>query len=256
MDNTSRIIKEIRTQLGLGQAELAKELGVSFATVNRWERGHFAPSPVALRALKQFCRERGIRFEQYEENYRDRLDVDLRLYAAEPTGALFDELLLDHDKEGERLAEKTGVLVSTTLTLTDADVLYLTNATDFLFLTAYRRGVLKKEDAPERFGRIEALLEGCDIVVTYGITKDLSALLDRFYRGEITDRALGACLSLYTVGQGYLLISERAKHALSAYTIETVNREAPEGNTALLEVLKKHRRDGFYFDEIVDTPTK
>ena len=33
------IFKEVRLQLALSQADLARELGVSYATVNRWENG-------------------------------------------------------------------------------------------------------------------------------------------------------------------------------------------------------------------------
>lgn len=37
----------LRKKLGLTQAEMARRLGVSFVTVNRWENGHHAPSPLA-----------------------------------------------------------------------------------------------------------------------------------------------------------------------------------------------------------------
>lgn len=46
-------IKEIREKLGLTQEALAHILGVSFQTINRWERGLFNPSPLALEKLKQ-----------------------------------------------------------------------------------------------------------------------------------------------------------------------------------------------------------
>jgi putative transcriptional regulator len=48
-------IKEIRRQLGLSQEDLAHALGVSFATVNRWENGKTAPSKLAQRQFEQFC---------------------------------------------------------------------------------------------------------------------------------------------------------------------------------------------------------
>lgn len=40
-------IKAIRAQLNLSQSELAKRLGVSFATVNRWEKERCEPSQIA-----------------------------------------------------------------------------------------------------------------------------------------------------------------------------------------------------------------
>ncbi len=48
-------IKEVRSQLTLSQEELARELGVSYATVNRWENGRFRPSRLAVSRLEDFC---------------------------------------------------------------------------------------------------------------------------------------------------------------------------------------------------------
>ena len=46
-------IKELRTQLGLTQEEMAKRLGVgNYHTVMRWEKGHTKPSPLSVRALE------------------------------------------------------------------------------------------------------------------------------------------------------------------------------------------------------------
>jgi len=48
-------VKEVRRQLALSQEELAHALGVSFATVNRWENGKTIPSKLAQRQFEQFC---------------------------------------------------------------------------------------------------------------------------------------------------------------------------------------------------------
>ncbi len=40
----SKKVKEARLQMFLSQEKFAKELGVSFATINRWERGQCEPS--------------------------------------------------------------------------------------------------------------------------------------------------------------------------------------------------------------------
>ncbi|MFQ5442179.1 MAG: helix-turn-helix domain-containing protein [Thermodesulfobacteriota bacterium] len=46
-------IKKVRLSLGWSQERLARELGVSFSTVNRWERGRTKPSPMAVKGLER-----------------------------------------------------------------------------------------------------------------------------------------------------------------------------------------------------------
>ena len=45
----------IRNTQGWSQEQLASRLGVSFATVNRWENGHTKPSRLARAQLNAFC---------------------------------------------------------------------------------------------------------------------------------------------------------------------------------------------------------
>ena len=51
------LIKDIRDQLSLSQEDLARELGVSFATVNRWENNQAKPSKLAKVQFDTFCME-------------------------------------------------------------------------------------------------------------------------------------------------------------------------------------------------------
>lgn len=48
-------VKSIREKLLLTQTELAKELGVTFATVNRWENGHCVPTMKQRRKIRDLC---------------------------------------------------------------------------------------------------------------------------------------------------------------------------------------------------------
>lgn len=52
--NLSRILKKIRKELEMSQEDLARAIGVSFATVNRWENGNAAPSRLARAQLELF----------------------------------------------------------------------------------------------------------------------------------------------------------------------------------------------------------
>ena len=49
------LVREVRSQLGISQENLARELGVSFATVNRWENGRTRPMKLARAQFDSFC---------------------------------------------------------------------------------------------------------------------------------------------------------------------------------------------------------
>lgn len=57
---TPRLLRAIRTELGLTQEQLAERLGVSFATVNRWENGGTKPQRAGLAAIRALAEEAGV----------------------------------------------------------------------------------------------------------------------------------------------------------------------------------------------------
>lgn len=59
-DNFGAQVKELRERLHLTQEAMAETLGVSFATVNRWENGWTAPSRLALRQIDLLCKQHRI----------------------------------------------------------------------------------------------------------------------------------------------------------------------------------------------------
>ena len=56
-------VKLVRTKLKLSQEDLARELGVSFATINRWENGSYNPSRLAKKVFDDFCVNKNLNFE-------------------------------------------------------------------------------------------------------------------------------------------------------------------------------------------------
>ena len=52
-ENIAEELKELRQQQGWSQEDLARKIGVSFATVNRWENGKTKPSRLAQEKIKQ-----------------------------------------------------------------------------------------------------------------------------------------------------------------------------------------------------------
>ncbi len=55
------LVSAIRETGGYSQEALARELGVSFATVNAWERGRSQPRPSHLQSLRSMAKSLGIR---------------------------------------------------------------------------------------------------------------------------------------------------------------------------------------------------
>lgn len=56
----SEILKFIRKQKNYTQEQFARELNVSFSTINRWENGRTEPSVLAKMRLLEYCKKNGI----------------------------------------------------------------------------------------------------------------------------------------------------------------------------------------------------
>ncbi len=58
-----KMIVSLRNKLILSQEDFAKLLGVSFASLNRWETGKIRPSKKAEMSLEIFCKKNQIKFD-------------------------------------------------------------------------------------------------------------------------------------------------------------------------------------------------
>lgn len=56
-------VKFARAKLLLSQRELAEELGVSYVTVCRWEKGLIKPQFLTIKKFEMYCDNKGIKFE-------------------------------------------------------------------------------------------------------------------------------------------------------------------------------------------------
>ena len=66
--NFSEAIKYIRKVAYLSQESFAKEIGVSFSTVNRWERGKSNPNYAAMKIINAFCNDNSIKVDFDEDD--------------------------------------------------------------------------------------------------------------------------------------------------------------------------------------------
>lgn len=63
-------VKYVREKLHLSQQMLAKELGIAFSTVNRWEKDNREPQIVSQGKFYAFCERQVIHFEEYGEELK------------------------------------------------------------------------------------------------------------------------------------------------------------------------------------------
>ena len=61
--NYKILVKEIRKKLIITQVELAYILGVSFASINRWETGKHEPTTKIKRKIVELCEANNIDLE-------------------------------------------------------------------------------------------------------------------------------------------------------------------------------------------------
>lgn len=60
----SKKVEEVRGRLQLTQEQLAELLGVSFSTVNRWEKGYHEATFLIRRKFDDLCKKHGIKFDE------------------------------------------------------------------------------------------------------------------------------------------------------------------------------------------------
>lgn len=67
----SEEIKRLRQKCFLSQEAFARELNVSFSSVNRWEGGKSKPNMAAMKKIKEFCEIQNIDFSALEKAWTE-----------------------------------------------------------------------------------------------------------------------------------------------------------------------------------------
>lgn len=276
---SSDIIKDIRSRLGLSQTELAEQLGVSFATVNRWENGHCEPSQIALSTIKRLCAHYNIDYSQFEGNRIISSNEVVTLYHGSKSGIVGEiaPTSREYCDFGKGFYMGTEMVQPLTLIcnypdaklytlkvdLSGLKILDIEVGIDWALLVAYNRGKMDPVQGTAIYNRIAEMADGCDMLIGFIANDRMFVVLDRFFKGEITDEALVHSLSALKLGKQYVALTERAckqieiveEKELSDADRETLRIESEENRSkgvALAdEICRQYRREGRFFDEIL-----
>lgn len=135
---------------------------------------------------------------------------------------------------------------------------------DWALLVAFNRGKMESVKGSAVYNRYADFGKGCDMLVGYIADDRMFVVLDRFFNGEITDRALINSLSALNLGKQYVAFTKRAcekieiidEQKLTERDRDTLKRRSEEnrsrGVALANEICRKYRRDGRFFDELLE----
>ena len=134
---------------------------------------------------------------------------------------------------------------------------------DWALFVAFNRGRLTKELSPSLYKKYSEYKNNVDLIKGYIANDRMFVVLDRFFDGEITDKALVECLSALKLGQQYVAITQKACDEISILSerqlsdnekkqlIKQSEENRKLGISLANDICKKYRREGSYFDEII-----
>lgn len=281
-----RLLKEIRAACGVSQERLAELLGTTFATVNRWENGRAMPGRMAQDKLMELCETQRIPlYDLVLKHIKERAEVDLAFdriplfhgsksglsgpiapisrnhcdfgagfyMGTDPTQPL--TLVCDFEK---------SKFYAVSLKLEGLSVLEVQADLTWAMLVAYHRGKMDSAKDSLLYQQYSKMSKGHDILIGPIANDRMFYVLDNFFQGNITDVALVQSLSALQLGQQYVAITEKAcgqiqiEKEISLSHLErrclqiVSEQNRTRGINLANEICKRHRREGRYFDEILD----
>lgn len=271
----------------MSQTEFAKQLNVTFQTVNRWENGRALPNKLAQSKMFDLCKEKQLPvYDMILKKITDKskamkLDSNrVLLYHASKSGI---EGTIE-PKSRKQCDFGKGFYMGTdpgqTLTLIcdyEKSKFYIVSVStenlalievpadiDWAMLVAYHRGKMEKIDGTPFYNKYRDMTQDKDLIIGNIANDRMFFVIDNFFVVNVTDMALVNSLSALQLGKQYVVISQKGCDAVRieaevelSYLERLFIKEIAEENRArgislANDICKNYRREGMYFDEILD----
>lgn len=285
------LVKQIRQYTGLSQTEMAKKIGVQFATINRWENGHSQPNRLAGEGLFALCEDFNVPvYDMIIEKVKREVstikieDGRVILYHGSKSGLVGDIAPISREKCDFGKGFYMGTTPEQPLTLicdfeeskfyvVSIDVSELATTEipadiDWAMIVAYHRGRMERIKSSKFYNKYSTMTSGKDLAIGSIANDRMFFVIDNFFLENITDIALVNSLSALQLGKQYVALTEKACKAIKvekeiklSFFEKKVLRKVSEGNRQkgielANEICKSHRREGKFFDEILDDALK
>ena len=281
------IIKRVRTYVGMSQQDFADSMSVSFATVNRWENGHSEPNKIAQERICDFCVLHDVPINDFlmERIAAAAKEIKLEkdriiLYHGSKSGINGNIAPLSRDRcdFGKGFYMGTDPLQPLTLICdftkskfyivslktTDLKTLEVPADIEWAMLVAYHRGKMDRIQGTEFYAKYATMASECDVIVGSIANDRMFYVIDSFFMGNITDKALVHSLSALQLGRQYVTVTQKACDAIRVeeelkiswierkYLQQASEKNREKGVSLANEICKTYRREGKYLDEILD----
>ncbi len=285
------LLKKIRECANYSQIEMADELGVSFATINRWENGHVIPNKLAQEKIYDFCVKHSIPLYDFIIQKVDDLansikieDNRIILYHGSKSGLEGKIEPKSRDKCDFGKGFYMGTEIGQSLTLIcdfpksefyivsidtkDLNLVEIPADMEWAMLVAYHRGRMDKIKGTKLYEKYENYLSNRDLAIGSIADDRIFYVIDNFFQELITDQALVGSLSALQLGKQYVLLTQKGCDKvkiemkvklswLERKCLQIVNEENRiKGVNIANEICKNYRREGRFFDEILDSARK
>ena len=281
------IVKLIREHLNLSQKELAEKLGTSFATINRCENGHNKLSKLAQDNLIKLCKEYSVpAFDFIIEKIESEVQAchipsnRMVLYHGSKSG--IEGAIKPYSRSECDFGSGfyMGTIPRQPLTLICSfpkSKFYIVSVPEKLgksysfkddiewaMFIAFNRKKMEDIQNSAFYKKYQQITEGYDYAIGSIANDRMYRVLDDFFEGTITDAALISCLSVLKLGKQYVCLNEKAckqvkieKEIELSYfekeIIQAISADYRKKGLALTDdMYKQYRREGKYFDEILN----
>ncbi|MCG4772767.1 DUF3990 domain-containing protein [Lawsonibacter sp. DFI.5.51] len=265
----------------MNQEQFASALGTTTVSINRWENGKALPNQMAQTNIFQFCKAQGIDVAALivEMLHYEHTEGRNIFYHGSKKGIVGDIAPVSHEEcdFGRGFYMGTGTLQPLTLVcaedkpkfyavefdLSDLKVLEVEIGMDWAMMIAYYRKQMEHVTHTPIYEKYAHFADGYDVIVGYIANDRMYTELARFFNGTITDTALLKCLAVLDLGKQYVAITQKAcdqirileerdLHLLERLALQDKSvQRRNEGIAMADEVVKKYRREGQFFDEIL-----
>lgn len=158
-------------------------------------------------------------------------------------------------------------LYTLSVDLSGLNILDVEIGLDWALLIAYNRGKMEPAKDSPIYDRFADLSRDKDMIIGYIADDRMFVVLDRFFNGEITDLALIHSLSALKLGRQYVAVTEKACKQIHILREEKLSEEdrsmlkqesevnRSKGIAIADEICRQYRREGRFFDEILNAGT-